>query len=292
VWIFLNDCLVGENEALVSVFDRGFMYGDGVFETLRVYGGRAFQLHDHLGRLETSAGLVRILLPRTLSEIASDVDAVVGANELDDGVVRIAVSRGVGLRGPSIDGAVRPTYVVSAGPLPGDLDDRRRRGIALAVVGTRRVSGRALPSAAKHANYLNSILAHTEAVESGADEALLLAGSGEIAECSGANVFLVEESRVLTPHLDAGILPGCARASVLDLCHRHGIPAGEQRLEPEALDRAHEVFVTNSVVEILPVRSIGDRRFAVPGPVTGRLMDLYRSDLVSRGLGARGRREF
>jgi branched-chain amino acid aminotransferase len=245
-----------------------------------VYGRRPFQLDEHLDRLARSAAALRIRLPRSRDQIAGDIDAVVGRNALADCVIRVAVSRGVGRRGPSIEGADQPTYVVSAGPLPPDLSERRARGVALAVVGTRRVSSKAVPTSAKHANYLNSILAFADAADQGFDDALLLGASGEIAECSGANVFLVTNSSVLTPHLAADILPGCVRAHVLFLCRRNGIALEERRLDPQDLDAAGEVFVTNSVVEILPVRAIGAHRFPAPGPVTARLIELYHASVV------------
>lgn len=281
MWLFLNDRIVGEEDARVSVFDRGFMYGDGVFETLRVYGGRPFQLDPHLDRLGRSASTLRIRLPRNRDQIAADVDAVIARNELAEGVVRVAVSRGVGRRGPSIEGSYEPTYVVSVGPLPPGLDERRARGVALAVVKTRKVSSEAIPAGVKHANYLNSILAFAEAVDRGFDDALLLGAGGEIAECSSANVFLVSNSFVRTPGLGADILPGCARAHVLELCRQSGIRAEETRLVRVELDAAEEVFVTNSVVEILPVRAIDGRRFTAPGPMTSRLIDLYRASVVA-----------
>jgi branched-chain amino acid aminotransferase len=277
MWLFFNDRVVDESEARVSVFDRGFMYGDGVFETLRVYRGRPFQLDEHLDRLGRSAALLRIRFGRSRRQIADDINRVIALNEITDGVVRVAVSRGIGRRGPSIEGTSKPTYVVSVGPLPEDLDRRRSRGVALSVVATRKVSRDALPAGVKHANYLNSILAHADAVETGADDALLLSATGEIAECSGANVFFVRGSRVETPPLSTGILPGCTRAHVLDLCRRAGITATERKLELPDLEGTEEAFLTNSVVEILPVRAIDGREFPVPGPMTSRLLGLYRN---------------
>jgi branched-subunit amino acid aminotransferase/4-amino-4-deoxychorismate lyase len=144
------------------------------------------------------------------------------------------------------------------------------------VVPTRRIGSESLPSHAKHANYLNSIIAHTEAAALGADDALLLGVEGNLAEASSANLFLVNGARILTPDLKTGILPGCTRAFVLELCVANGLSADEARLDPNVLDDVEEVFLTNSVAGIVPVRAVDHRGYAAPGPVTLMLMDLYR----------------
>ena len=277
-WVQLNDRLVPADEARVSVFDRGFMYGDGVFETMRAYRGHTFQLEAHYRRFEASASAIRLPFPYRLDRISNDIQAVLERNDLTgtDAAVRVSISRGRGVRGPGIAGATDPTYVVAADPLPETVAERRSLGIRLATVRTRRISGEALPAHAKHANYLNSILACAEANEAGADDALLLDSFGKIGECSGANIFLVNGARVLTPDLKTGILPGCARAFVLELCGSNGLDADEVRLDPSVLDDVEEVFVTNSVLEIAPVCGVDYREYRVTGPVTSMLQELYR----------------
>jgi branched-chain amino acid aminotransferase len=282
VWVQLNDRLVPAQDAMVSVFDRGFMYGDGVFETARTYEGKVFRLEEHLDRLLASAAALRIVIPRNTTQIAEDVTRVVARNASGtaDMVVRISVSRGRGRRGPSIDGATEPTYVVSADVLPEGLEKRQEDGVRLSVVSTRKVSSDALPASAKHANYLNSILAHTEAVASGADDALLLTSDQMLAECSGANIFLVRKGQVRTPDLDTGILPGIARGLTLELCDANGIACRQARLGVAELDWADEIFTTNSVTEIVPVHAVNGREFSVPGPLTLRLRGLYRQAAI------------
>ncbi len=277
-WVQLNDGLVPAGEARVSVFDRGFMYGDAVFDTVRVYGGHPFQLDRHLGRLQGSASAIGLVLPRSLERIARDVRAVLDRNGLAraDAVVRVSVSRGAGGRGLSTADVRDPTYVVAPYPVPERVAEIQASGIRLTVVGTRRVSGDALPAAAKHANYLNSILAYGQAQAGGADDALLLNADGDLAECAGANLFLVSGGRVRTPDVETGILPGCARAFVVELCRGHGLELDEARLKPEALDDADEVFVTNSVWEVVPVRRVDHREYPAPGPMTLTLAGLYR----------------
>lgn len=277
-WVQLNERLLPADEARVSVFDRGFMYGDGVFETLRAYRGHPFQLEAHYRRFKASASAIRLPFPYRLDRISENIRTVLERNGLTgaDAVVRVSVSRGRGVRGPGIAGATDPTYVVAADPVPETVTERQSTGFRLTTVRTRRVSGEALPAHAKHANYLNSILAYAEANEAGADEALMLDSHGKIGECSSANIFLVNGSRILTPDLKTGILPGCARAFVLELCASNGFEADEARLDPRVLDDVEEVFVTNSVLEIAPVRGVDHREYPVPGPVTLMLQELYR----------------
>ncbi len=290
-WVQLNDALVPAGEARVSVFDRGFMYGDGVFDTVRVYDGHPFQLGRHLERLQGSASAIGLELPRSLERIARDVRAVLDGNGLarSDAVVRVSVSRGVGGRGLSTADSHDPTYVVAPYPVPDRVAETQASGIRLRVVETRRVRGDALPAGAKHANYLNSILAYRQAQVGGADDALLLNSDGDLAECASSNLFLVSRGRVRTPDVGCGILPGCARALILELCGGHGLEFDEARLDPSALDSADEVFVTNSVWEVVPVRAVDDREYHAPGPTTRTLAELYRRGVEAEIRESRGR---
>ena len=277
MWIQLNDRIVPEAQAVVSVWDRGFLYGDGVFETMRAYSRRVFRLDEHLARLVTSAAALSIHLPRTAVQIRDDIQRVLDKNSLDDAVVRITVSRGRGRRGASIAGADTPTYVLAVDPLPTDLRARCTAGIRLGVAGIRRVSSDALPAGAKHANYLNSILAVEEVARAGADEAVLLNADLHVAECATANIFCVRQSRVWTPSPSAGILSGVTRGVVLALARDAGLPVEESLFGLDALLEAEEVFVTNSVIGLCPARSVDARECPVPGPVTQRLVDLYHA---------------
>lgn len=277
MWVQLNDRLVPDEEAVVSVLDRGFLYGDGVFETMRAYRRRVFRLDEHLNRLAASATALSIRLPRTALQIGDDIQRVLDQNDLDDAVVRITVSRGRGRRGPSIAGADTPTYVLTVDILPAELPTRYAHGIRLGVASLRRVSDAALPAGAKHANYLNSILALEEVVRAGADEALLLNADLHVAECSTANVFCIRQACVWTPRPSAGILSGVTRALVLDLARQAGVPVEESLFDIDALLEADEAFVTNSVLGLCPVRSVDAKEYAVPGPVTQRLGELYEA---------------
>ena len=275
MWVQLNDRLVDEREALVSVFDRGFMYGDGVFETFRAYQGTGFRIGAHLDRLAGAAASLGFDLPRTASEIRRDVRSVLAKNQLEDGVIRISVSRGRGGRGPGVEGVSGPTWVVAAWPLPEDLGERRRRGWRLATVPTRRLHPSTLPAGAKLANYLNSVMARSEAAGSGADEGLMLTVDGMLAECATANFVFVCGDAVCTPSLDQGVLPGITRALVLALARETGIRTGEEAYPPGILEDASEAFVTNSLAGVQPVAAIDGRAYPVPGPLTATLMEAY-----------------
>ena len=277
MWVQLNERVVPEAEAVVSVFDRGFLYGDGVFETMRAYQGRVFRLEGHLERLAASAAALSIRLPRTASQTGDDIQRVLERNRLTDAVVRLTVSRGRGRRGPGIAGADSPTYVLATEPLPDTLPEKQGRGLRLGLSGIRRTPPEALPAGAKHANCLNAILALEEVTASGADEAVMLDTNLRVTECATANIFFVLKSCVHTPPVSVGILNGITRALVLDLARDAGLATNESAFGMDALLDAEEVFVTNSVMGLCPVRTIDARTYAVTGPVTRRLVRLYRA---------------
>ena len=276
MWVQLNNQIVPEAKAVVSVFDRGFLYGDGVFETMRAYRRQVFRLDDHLRRLVGSATAIRLRLPRSASQIREDITQLLEKNHLADAVVRLAVSRGRGRRGPGTAGADSPTYVLSTEPLPDSLAERQTHGLRLGLSSVRRVAPDALPAHAKHANYLNAILAHEEAASAGADEALMLTTSAHIAECATANIFFVRGTRLCTPSLATGALCGITRAVVLDVARVAGLETEEALFTMHTQRDANEVFVTNSVLGLCPVRSVDARTYPAPGPVTQQLLDLYR----------------
>jgi aminodeoxychorismate lyase len=280
VWVLLNDQIVPEERALVSVFDRGFTYGDGAFETLRVYNGHPFQLGAHLTRFGEAVRALRLPMPRTAEGIAADIRAVLGRNQLNEAVVRFQLSRGRGGRGPGIRDAASPTWVVAAWPLPADLDARVRRGARVSVVTIRRLHPATLPSGAKLANYLNSVLAVVEASETGSDEGLMLTPDGLLAECGAANLFYVRGGELRTPARDLGVLPGVTRQVVLDLAREAGIPASESADPPSVLPEASEAFLTHSVLGLWPVRSIDGRDFSLPGIITSRLQAGYAASIA------------
>ncbi|MBC7104795.1 MAG: aminotransferase class IV, partial [Firmicutes bacterium] len=285
---YLNGRLVPAGAALVSAADRGFLYGDGVFETLRAYGGRPFQLAEHVERLYRSAALIGLELPWPDRAVREAVEAVLGANGLTEAYIRITVTRGegVGIEPPA---QAVPTLFVQASRL--NIDDRvYQEGIGAVVARVRRNLPAAVPPQAKTLNYLNNILAHREARAAGAQEAIMLNFEGTVAEGSMSNVFVVFRGELLTPPVATGIFPGLTRATVLRLAREVGQPVAERPFGPELLLACDEVFLTNSVREVVPVVRLNGRPVGAgkPGPVTRLLLAAYR-DVVRGALGGPGR---
>lgn len=280
--IYLNGEFVEASEALLPVGDRAVLFGDSAFETLRAYGGKPFRLGRHLERLEDSARILRLALPRTRDEIADAVLSLLSENELaeersPDARVRITVTGGAS-DGPK--GLARPGRAgifIIATPLEGYPDRYYREGITLAVSGIRRNTSSPV-SALKSGNYLDSMLARQEALDRGADDAVMLTTAGNLSEATSSNVFMVKDGGLLTPDVGCGLLPGVTREAVIELCGRLHLPCRPVTEGPEVLFSADEVFLTNSIAEVLPVRRVGDRvpAHGCPGPVTLLLSGAYR----------------
>ena len=277
---YVNGRFVAESRAVVSAFDRGLMYGDGLFETVRAYAGVPFMLRRHLQRLWASARLLKIKPPIRQAELIGVVDTLLRRNRLSDARIRITLTRGpqgsgLGLRQPG-----PATLIVQASKVVPYPDALYRKG-ARVIVSRHRQNADSPVVALKSANYLLNILAKDEAHRAGADEAILLNTRGEVAEGAVSNVFIVKRGSVVTPSLDSGILPGVTRGIVLDICRGRGIDAVEKRISPRALETADEIFLTNSLMEIMPVSRLGRRPLPI-GIVTRTLADVYRLR-VSRG---------
>jgi len=274
----VNGEITPAEEARVSVLDNGFTFGDAVYETLRTYGGRPFHLDRHLERLQRSAERLAIPMPAG-DALARDLDALLARAANPESYIRIIVTRGRGdisyhferVQGPTVVMVVKP-YA----PLP---PESYTRGVAVVLASVRRNAPQALDPAIKSCNLLNNILAIREAYAKGAFEAILLNEIGEIAETAGANVFLVKEGTLLTPPLDAGILPGVTRRVVLDLAAGLAVPAREEPVAVKDLLAADEVFITSTLKEVLPVATVDGRPVGPerPGPVTLRLLAALRA---------------
>jgi branched-chain amino acid aminotransferase len=282
MWIYLNDRFVDQKEAVVSVFDHGFLYGDGVYETLRSYGGRFFMLRPHLARLQRSASLIGLELPIPLDEWPPLLRETLARNELRDAHLRITVSRGEGELG--LDPALcrQPTLVIMARPLVRYPDRLYEEGVGLAIATVRRNLITALSPRIKSLNFLNNILAKQEAAKAGAFDALMLNAEGLLTESTTSNFFFVREGRIYTPSIDCGILDGITREVVLTLAKEAGIQTEEGRYPAETLARAEEAFLTNTSMEIMPVCSI-DRQpvgSGRPGSWTLKLRDLFKANLA------------
>jgi aminodeoxychorismate lyase len=294
--VFLNGRLVPAKTASVPLNDRGFLYGDGVYETLRVYGGKPFLLHDHLRRLNNSLQGLRITPPLSLIETGRAIHRVIAANKLTEAVIRVTVTRGSGPRGFDTAGAGKSTLAITASPFPGYPAERYRKGIVAAVVKIRRVAPDALPPDIKSANCLNQILARMEASDLGAQEAIMLSADGNVAEASAGNVFMVKAGVVFTPRLDGTVLPGVTRGWTIRIARDAGYKLEERKIPVSALGSADELFVTNSTMEIMPVTRLIFNQAPSPrvmrlgpymktsgyvGPVTVDLMVRYRESVRS-----------
>jgi branched-chain amino acid aminotransferase len=272
--IFMNDRLVPEDEARVSVFDHGLLYGDGVFEGLRSYSGRVFRLDAHLDRLWASARAICLEIPLSKEQVAKAVVDTLAANKLPDGYVRLVVTRGAGSLGLDPNRTAHPQVIVIADTIslyPREFYDK---GLRIVTAATQRVQSAALSPRIKSLNYLNNIMAKLEGLQAGCVEALMLTHTGEVAECTADNVFVVRGARLLTPPPDAGILEGITRGAVMDLAHAAGIDCREATLVRHDLYTADECFLTGTAAEVLPVVEIDGRKVGtgLPGPITTRLI--------------------
>jgi branched-chain amino acid aminotransferase len=279
--VYVNGRFVPREEASVPAFDRSFLYGDGLFETIRAYGGAPFLLDEHLDRLRHSAAELRIA--------ASEKDALVGAvraliekNGLADAYVRLTLSRGTHAGALVPDDPPDPTVVVEARPLHPYPAALYERGAAVIVSSLKHDSASPVRRH-KTTSYLTGILARSEAKERGADEALLLDHDGIVAEGATSNLFCLRDGRLVTPPLGLNILPGITRGAVLRLAREANLPVDERPFGLEELGSAAEVFLTNSLMELMPVRAIDAHTVpAVPGPATRALANAYRA-LTPRG---------
>jgi len=272
--IFLHDKMVPEHEAVVSVFDHGFLYGDGIYETMRAYDGTVFMLDRHLERLSRSASLIQLDLPH-LQMIRGAVCETLQANGLKNAYVRVTISRGKGPAGLDPALCPRPTLVVIAEEFRQYPARLYAEGVRLVIAKTRRNLAQALDPKIKSLNFLNNILAKIEAKERNAYEAIMLNANGFIAEGTVSNIFFVRAGILRTPSVDVGVLDGITRELVISLAQKNGIPVEEGRYLPEDICSASEVFFTNTTSEIMPVAQIEDIRYEI-GAVTGALRGHYR----------------
>ena len=280
-WIYLNGELVERGEAAVPALDRGLLYGYGLFETMRCYGGRVFRLEEHHRRLCEGAAVLAMAVPLSLSALAEAVQAVLERNEMTDAYLRLTLTAGALPSGSASGGHGDATVALFARPQSGYPPALYRRGMAAVTSAVRRNETSPL-SRVKSLNYLDNLLAREDARGRDAEEAILLNTRGFVAEGSASNVFLVREERLITPSIQSGALEGITRQAVLELATSAGLKAVQSEVEPSAFWDVAESFLTNSVMEIMPLtrldgRPIGSGR---PGPATERLRRLYREMVV------------
>lgn len=283
--IFLNGEFVSKKDAVVSVYDHGFLYGDGVFEGVRVYEGNVFRLQEHIDRLYDSAKSIMLSVPYSKQEMSGLVVETLRRNELLNAYIRVVVSRGVGNLGLDPSSCARPQVIVIAEELALFPKELYKTGIDIVSVATRRTRADVLSPKVKSLNYLNNILVRIEANLAGVSEALMLNDQGYVAEGSADNVFIVKNGEILTPPGYVGALEGITRNAIMEIAHELGFPMREQVFTRHDVYVADEVFLTGTAVEVIAVvkvdgRVIGDGK---PGDCTNRLLEEFRKTVVENG---------
>ncbi len=273
--VYLNGILMPRSQASISALDYGFLYGFGLFETMRAYGGQVFRLDKHLSRLACSAKILG--LPIGVADLKEAVMATIQANKLGEARIRIAISIGEGGMVPDPSTCDKPTVLILAGHYRPYPEQVYQKGFG-AVVSTIRRNSQSPLSRLKSANYLESILAKQEARAAGVEEALCLNEKGLLAEASMSNIFLVTDGTLGTPGQDSGILPGITRETILELASQLGINTLEHDIRLDELFHAQEAFLTNSLIEVMPLTEIEGKPIGSgrPGSVTRRFMADYK----------------
>ncbi len=275
--VYISGQLYAKEDAKISVYDHGLLYGDGVFEGMRSYSGKVFRLQEHLQRLWDSAKAIWLTIPMTQAEMAKAVNDTLAANNIRDGYIRLIVTRGAGTLGLDPNKCPKPEIIVITDHIALYPEEFYENGLSIITASTIRNHPAALNPRIKSLNYLNNIMAKIEGLQAGCIEALMLNAKGEVAECTGDNIFLVRRGELLTPPNDAGILEGITRGAVLELARDLKIVAREIPLTRHDVYVADECFLTGSAAEIIPVvrvdsRSIGDGH---PGPLTKKLTTAF-----------------
>jgi len=277
-FIFFNGEIIPDTERCISSSDRGFLYGDGIFETLRTYNEKPFKLADHLERMRCSAEELRISFEYTNAEISKIIKELLEKNSVQDAYIRITLSRGEGGSALKISDGLMSTILIQARPFTPYAEKLYKEGMSLIVSRHRRSTTNPI-YCHKTTNLLTSILLKEEAKDKSANEAIVINTDGYVTECIVSNIFFVNNGSVVTPSLDTNILPGITRSTVLDICQNRGISAREESFKIDVLIKAEEVFITNSLMEIMPVSKIEDNKIgkAVPGKITQQIMSAYKS---------------
>ncbi|MCA9219492.1 MAG: branched-chain-amino-acid transaminase [Planctomycetales bacterium] len=278
VWI--SGQLYEKEDAKVSVYDHGLLYGDGVFEGMRSYGGKVFRMQEHLDRLWNSAKAIWLTIPMTKEAMANAVNETLKVNGIQDGYIRLVVTRGAGTLGLDPNRTSDPQVIIITDLISLYPAEFYENGLEIVTVSVIRNHPAALSPRIKSLNYLNNILAKIEGLQANCVEALMLNHKGEIAECTGDNIFLVSRGELLTPPLDAGILEGITRDVVIELAQAAGMTVREIPLTKHDVYIADECFLTGSAAEVIPVVRVDSRIIGngKPGPITKDLNERFRAE--------------
>lgn len=277
-WVYLNGEYVPKEQAKISVFDHGFLYGDGVFEGIRAYGGRVFKLTEHVKRLYESARGISLAIPLTPRQIEEAVVASVRKNELHDAYIRLVVSRGVGDLGLDPRKCPRPQVIIIADTISIYPEELYETGLKVVTSSVRRNDPCALDPRIKSLNYLNNILAKIEANTAGVPEAIMLNAQGYVCECTGDNLFIVKNGILLTPSTWIGILEGITRDAVIECAREESLPVEEAAFTLFSIYTSDECFLTGTAAEVIPVTKVDGRVIGngKAGPITRRLITRFR----------------
>jgi branched-chain amino acid aminotransferase len=275
--VWLDGKLLDRDDAKISVYDHGLLYGDGVFEGIRAYAGRIFRADQHLRRLYDSAKAIRLAIPLSPEQFLDAIQQTIKANNFTDCYIRAVVTRGVGYLGLSPSKCVKPSVFIIADSIEMYPREMYEKGMSVITASVIRNHPNAVSPRIKSLNYLNNILAKMEASDAGVSEAIMLNHQGHISECTADNIFLVRDGIVSTPTTHDGILEGVTRATIIDLCGKLGIPCQEKTLGRHDAYVADECFLTGTGAEVIPVTQVDKRPVGsgTPGPITRRLIEAF-----------------
>jgi branched-chain amino acid aminotransferase len=283
--VYIGGKLYDKADAKVSVYDHGLLYGDGVFEGIRAYAGRVFRLEAHIDRLYDSARAIHLQIPMTKGDLARAVVDTLKVNNLSDAYIRLVVTRGGGSLGLDPRKTTDPQVIIITDSISLYPTELYEHGLKIVTAGTMRNHPSALNPRVKSLNYLNSILAKIEATNAGCLEALMLNHKGEVAECTGDNIFIVRRGELHTPSIDAGILEGITRDAVIELARGAGMTVVERTMDRHDVYTADECFLTGTAAEVIPVVECDGRPIGTgkPGPVTKDLLKRFHALVRGEG---------
>jgi branched-chain amino acid aminotransferase len=284
--IFLNNQLVDAEDAKISVFDHGLLYGDGVFEGIRLYNKCIFKLEEHLIRLEMSAKALMLEIPMDREALSKAVCDTCTANGLENGYIRLVVTRGVGNLGLSIKNCNQPQIIIIADNIQLYPKEYYEKGLKIITVPTRRNNSAALPPMIKSLNYLNNILAKIEAQNLGYQEAIMLNDQGYVAECTGDNIFMLKDGAIYTPKIASGSLKGITREVVIDIAKELEIELIETEMTRYDTWIADEMFLTGTAAELIPIVEVDSRKIGdgEPGKVTAKFLEIFKTKVIKDGV--------
>ncbi len=278
--IYISGEFFDKEHAKISVYDHGLLYGDGVFEGIRSYQGQVFRLEEHLERLWQSAKSIWLEIPMTREAMGKAIYETLRINKIEDGYIRLVVTRGAGTLGLDPNRCTDPRVIIIADRIALYPEEFYQKGLEIVTVSVMRNHSAALSPRIKSLNYLNNVLAKIEGLKAGCVEALMLNTKGEVAECTGDNIFLVSQGRLLTPPIDAGILEGITRDVVIELATAAGMPVQQIPLTKHDVYIADECFLSGTAAEIIPVVKVDNRVIGTgkPGEITLRLIEQFRQE--------------